>query len=72
MEVARISSGPLICVIRQVVALVCAVALLPGDTTLFARQASGRPVPSVSKWPTFHRNNSILWSLRLRSTPTHF
>lgn len=40
MKVARISPGLLLYIIRRVVALVCAIALLPGDTTLFARQSS--------------------------------
>ena len=45
MKVARISPWPLTCVIRRVAALVCAVALLPGDTSLFARQASESTAP---------------------------
>jgi hypothetical protein len=40
MKVSQIGPGPLTYVIRRVVALVCAIAILPGDMGLFARQAS--------------------------------
>ncbi len=45
MKVTRISPGPLTYVIRRVAALVCAVAILPGDTSLFARQGSEPAAP---------------------------
>ena len=40
MNVAQNSLVPITYVIRRLVALICAVALLPGDMGLFARQAS--------------------------------